>query len=105
MGVGETELHQTGCLIDRRGSHRGGTREISDLHRDALVAERAGYAESVWLPHQIFLGTNEDVADVLTAIEKIKTNVDELTGYEDERIRIQAMSRAERALLESKPPY
>jgi dTDP-4-amino-4,6-dideoxygalactose transaminase len=69
------------------------------------VAEHAGYEESVWLPHQIFLGTNEDVDDVLTAIEKIKANVAELVGYEDERIRVQAMSRAERALLESKPPY
>lgn len=69
------------------------------------VAERAGYEESVWLPHQIFLGTDEDVADVLTAIEKIKTNVAELVDCEDERIRIQGMSRAARALLESKPPY
>ncbi len=69
------------------------------------VAERAGYEESVWLPHQIFLGTAADVNDVLTAIEKIKTNVAELVGFEDERIRIQGMSRAERALLESKPPY
>ncbi|MDQ3009869.1 MAG: DegT/DnrJ/EryC1/StrS family aminotransferase [Acidobacteriota bacterium] len=69
------------------------------------VAERAGYEESVWLPHQIFLGKNEDVADVVSAIEKIKINVAELAGYENERIRIQAISRAERALLESKPPY
>ncbi len=69
------------------------------------IAERAGYEESVWLPHQIFLGTNEDVNDVLTAIQKIKTNIAELAGYEDERIRVQGMSRAQRALLESKPPY
>ncbi|MBP6824843.1 MAG: hypothetical protein KA368_25070, partial [Acidobacteria bacterium] len=66
---------------------------------------RAGYEESVWLPHQIFLGSSEDVADVLTAIQKIKTNMAELVGYEDERIHIQGMSRAQRALLESKPPY
>jgi len=69
------------------------------------IAERAGYEESVWLPHQIFLGAEEDVDDVLTAIRKIAENVAELAGYEDERIRVQAMSRAERALLESKPPY
>jgi len=69
------------------------------------VAVSAGYEESVWLPHQIFLGTSEDVNDVLTAIEKIRTNMAELVGFEDERIRIQGMSRAERALLESKPPY
>ncbi|MGH9832114.1 MAG: DegT/DnrJ/EryC1/StrS family aminotransferase [Blastocatellia bacterium] len=69
------------------------------------VAERAGYEESVWLPHQIFLGAEEDVDDVLTAILKIRKNVVELAGYDDERIRVLAMSRAERALLESKPPY
>lgn len=69
------------------------------------VAERAGYEESVWLPHQIFLGSEKDVDDALAAIQKIKENVAELAGYEDERIRLQEMSRAKRALLESKPPY
>src|SRR5262249_54533687 len=69
------------------------------------VAERAGYEESVWLPHQIFLGDGTDVDDVLTAIQKVCANVTELVGYEDERIRVQGMSRAQRALLESKPPY
>lgn len=69
------------------------------------VAERAGYDESVWLQHQIFLGDGKDVDDVLTAIHKVKDNIEELVGYEDERIRVQGMSRAERALLESKPPY
>lgn len=69
------------------------------------VAERAGYEESIWLPHQLFLGTDEDVDDVLTALAKIKTNVTELTGYDDERIRVQGMPRAARALLESTPPY
>ncbi len=72
---------------------------------DCPVAERAGYEESVWLPHQLFLGKESDVDDVLTAIEKIRSNVSELIDFDDERIRIQAMSRAQRALLESKPPY
>jgi dTDP-4-amino-4,6-dideoxygalactose transaminase len=69
------------------------------------VAERAGYEESVWLPHRIFLGDEKDIDDVLTAIRKIAENVGELAGYEDERIRVQRKSRAERALLESKSPY
>jgi dTDP-4-amino-4,6-dideoxygalactose transaminase len=69
------------------------------------VAERAGYEESVWLPHQLFLGTAEDVDDIVTAIEKIQANISELIGYEDEAIRVQGLSRAQRALLESKPPY
>lgn len=69
------------------------------------VAERAGYEESVWLPHQIFLGTETDVADLAAAIIKVLENIEELSGYEDERIRTQRMSRAQRALLEAKPPY
>jgi dTDP-4-amino-4,6-dideoxygalactose transaminase len=69
------------------------------------IAERAGYEESVWLPHQIFLGSPADVDDVLTAIAKICDNAEELVGYDDERIQIQARSRAERALLESQAPY
>ncbi|MFN7828057.1 MAG: DegT/DnrJ/EryC1/StrS family aminotransferase [Acidobacteriota bacterium] len=69
------------------------------------VAERAGYDESVWLPHQIFLGSEADVADLVSAITKVVENIGELAGYEDERIRTQRMSRAQRALLEAKAPY
>lgn len=69
------------------------------------VAQRAGYEESVWLPHEIFLGSEKDVDDVVEAVAKISANMSELAGFEDERIRIQGMSRAQRALLESKPPY
>lgn len=69
------------------------------------VAERAGYEESVWLPHQIFLGTANEVHDLVEAITKVVGNIGELAGYEDERIRTQSMSRAQRALLEAKPPY
>jgi dTDP-4-amino-4,6-dideoxygalactose transaminase len=69
------------------------------------VAERAGYEESVWLPHQIFLGDECDVDDVIEAIRKISEHAGELCGYDDERIRVQGMSRAARALLESKAPY
>lgn len=69
------------------------------------VAERAGYEESVWLPHQIFLGTDQEVWDLANAIVKVVENIDELAGFDDERIQIQGMSRARRALLEAKPPY
>lgn len=69
------------------------------------VAERAGYDESVWLPHQIFLGGEREVDDLVAAIAKVIGNIGELVGCEDERIRVQGMSRAQRALLESKPPY
>ncbi len=69
------------------------------------VTERAGYEESVWLPHELFLGGRSDVDDILTAIDKIRENIPELDGYHDEAVRVQGLSRAERALLESKPPY
>ena len=35
------------------------------------IAERVAYEESVWLPHQLFLGTSEDVDDIAAAIEKV----------------------------------
>ncbi len=35
------------------------------------VAEQAAFEESVWLPHQLFLGTREDVDDIAAAIEKV----------------------------------
>ncbi len=36
-------------------------------------AERAAYEQSVWLSHELFLGTEADVDDIATAIEKITT--------------------------------
>lgn len=68
---------------------------------DCPVAERAGYEESVWLPHEIFLGPERDVDDLLAAIEKVRAHAEDLIGCDDERIRIQGMSRAQRALLDS----
>lgn len=35
------------------------------------VAERAAYMESVWLPHQLFLGTRQEMDDIAAAIEKV----------------------------------
>jgi dTDP-4-amino-4,6-dideoxygalactose transaminase len=84
-------------------NYPGWAQSKRDFH--CPVAERAGYEESVWLPHQIFLGSEQDVDDTLTAIQKVIANIAELQGYDDERIRIQAMSRAQRALLEAKEPY
>ena len=60
------------------------------------VAERAGYEESVWLPHRLFLGASGDVHDIVAAIRKIKKHVSELIGYENEAVRGQGLSRAER---------
>lgn len=35
------------------------------------VAERVAEQESVWLPHQLFLGTEQDVDDIARAVEKV----------------------------------
>ena len=35
------------------------------------VAERAAYQEMVWLPHELFLGTREDMEDIAAAVEKV----------------------------------
>ena len=36
-------------------------------------AERAAYEQSVWLSHELFLGSEADVDDIATAVEKITT--------------------------------
>ena len=60
------------------------------------VAERAAYLESVWLPHQLLLGSEQDVDQIVEAIEKIQSNVDELLRADDRLIEIKQMNRAER---------
>lgn len=42
------------------------------------VTERAAYKQSVWIPHQVFLGSNKDIDDLISAIIKIKENIKEL---------------------------
>lgn len=69
------------------------------------VSERAGDEEAVWLPHQLLLGNSNDVADILTAVEKISVNVNELVGYQNDAINFQSLPRSQRAVLESTPPY
>jgi dTDP-4-amino-4,6-dideoxygalactose transaminase len=60
------------------------------------VAERAAFLESVWLPHQLLLGGREDVDQIIEAVAKIQSNVDELLGADDRLIEIKRMSRVER---------
>lgn len=60
------------------------------------VTERAAYDESVWLPHQLFLGSEKDVDDIVEAIQKIQANVDELQTAKHRLIELKSMNRAER---------
>ena len=45
---------------------------------DCPVTAKAAYEEAIWLPHQLFLGSAEDVADVAAAFEKIHANREDL---------------------------
>lgn len=64
------------------------------------VAERAAYHESVWLPHQLLLGDEEDVNQIVEAIVKIQSHIDELLKAEHKLIEIKSLNRAERPRFE-----
>ena len=60
------------------------------------VAERAAYSESVWLPHQLLLGHEQDVDQIVEAVAKIQSNIDELRRADNKLIERKQMSRLER---------
>jgi dTDP-4-amino-4,6-dideoxygalactose transaminase len=60
------------------------------------VVERAAYLESVWLPHQLLLGSEEDVDQIVEAVAKIQGNLDELLRAEHQLIERKQLSRVER---------
>lgn len=61
------------------------------------VAERLAYQESVWLPHFLLLGDDGDVDDLLAAIEKVATHLEELEGID---AGVKGRSRADRPRIE-----
>jgi dTDP-4-amino-4,6-dideoxygalactose transaminase len=71
----------------------------ADVH--CPVAERAAYAESVWLPHQILLGDESDVDDVIEAIVKIQNHSEELLTVEHQLIDLKELNRVERPRFEN----
>jgi dTDP-4-amino-4,6-dideoxygalactose transaminase len=73
-----------------------GTEALPWAKTQCPVAERAAYLESVWLPHQLLLGSPDDVDQIVEAVEKIQNNVDELLRAEHELIKIKQTNRAER---------
>jgi dTDP-4-amino-4,6-dideoxygalactose transaminase len=60
------------------------------------VAERAAYQESVWIPHRLLLGSEEDVDSIVAAVEKLRANPDELARAEHPLVRLKRMSRSHR---------
>lgn len=65
------------------------------------VAERAAYVESVWLPHPLLLGSEQDVGQIVEAVEKIQSNLDELLRADHALIEIKRMNRADRPRVEA----
>ena len=59
-------------------------------------ADRAAYQEAVWFPHQLFLGTTEDVDAITDAIHKVLSSIEELRGLDHKAIRNQRLGRADR---------
>jgi dTDP-4-amino-4,6-dideoxygalactose transaminase len=59
-------------------------------------SDRAAYHEAVWFPHQLFLGTTEDVDAIVNAIHKVLGNIEELRGLDHKAIRNQKLGRAGR---------
>jgi hypothetical protein len=41
--------------------------------REFPVTRRAAYRESIWLPHFLFLGGEEDVNDLVAAFAEVQT--------------------------------
>jgi hypothetical protein len=59
-------------------------------------SDRAAYQEAVWFPHQLFLGTTQDVDAIAEAIHKVLSNIEELRGLDHNAIRNQRLGRADR---------
>ncbi len=59
-------------------------------------SEKAAYHEAIWFPHQLFLGTEKDVDDIVGAIEKVMANIGQLRNLDHKAIRNQRLSRADR---------
>ena len=60
------------------------------------VTERAAYEESVWLHHPVLLGSEGDVDDIVTAIEKIRDNLDDLRTADHPLVHLKSLNRAAR---------
>lgn len=52
-------------------------------------SDRAAYHEAVWFPHQLFLGTTQDVDAIAEAIHKVLSNIEELRDLDHKAIRNQ----------------
>lgn len=60
------------CCRDRYGE------EIDPKSVSCPVAERAAYQEAIWFHHSLFMGSREDIDDIVEAIFKVRHHLGEL---------------------------
>ena len=59
-------------------------------------AERAAYRESVWLPHQLLLGAETEVDDIVEAVLKVQRSAGDLAGLESAEVERLRQARSAR---------
>ena len=63
---------------------------------DCPNAERLAYRESVWLPHQLLLGTESDVDDIVEAVLKVQHAAADLAGATSAEVKRLQLARSAR---------
>ncbi|MCY3931881.1 MAG: DegT/DnrJ/EryC1/StrS family aminotransferase [Acidobacteria bacterium] len=63
---------------------------------DCPNAERLAYRESVWLPHQLLLGTESDVDDIVEVVLKVQRAAADLAGLETAEVERLRQARSAR---------
>jgi dTDP-4-amino-4,6-dideoxygalactose transaminase len=69
------------------------------------VSERAAYAEAVWLPQFLLIGSEEDVRDIARAVAKVMAAREELAAADPALAGAKGLGRAQRARLERLKNY
>jgi dTDP-4-amino-4,6-dideoxygalactose transaminase len=69
------------------------------------VSEKAGYNEAVWLPQFLLIGEDNDVEDVIRAVEKVASNLSELSKADPKLAGLKACPRGLRAKMERLKNY
>jgi len=49
------------------------------------VAKRAAHEETIWLPHELFLGTPDDVGDIAAILARVQAGADDLLEHPPKR--------------------
>jgi dTDP-4-amino-4,6-dideoxygalactose transaminase len=70
------DFYPKGCPINC--CHYGKTIDYASFEASCPVSERACSSEAAWFDQRMFLGTKEDMDDIVNAILKVQNNVNEL---------------------------